>query len=153
MLRPVTESDLPIFFEHCRDETARDMAAFVSEDPEDRAAFDAHWDRIRNSESVIVRTIVVDGEVVGHIASFDRDGDHEVTYWIGREYWGRGIATDALRAFLDEDPLRPVFGRVVKNNVGSRRVLEKCGFSISGEDRGYAAGRGEEVEEYILRLD
>jgi len=152
VLRPVTDSDLPIFFEHQREETARSMAAFVSKDPEDRAAFDAHWARIRADDAVLIRTIVVDGGVAGHIASFDRDGDHEVTYWIGREFWGRGLATDALREFLEEDPARPIFGRVVKDNVGSRRVLEKCGFSIAGEDRGFAVGRGEEVEEYILRL-
>ena len=59
----------------------------------------------------MARTIAVDGEVVGIITSFDRDGDHEVTYWIGRVFWGRGIATAALRAFLSEDVERPVFGR------------------------------------------
>ncbi len=152
MLRPVTDADVPIFFEQVRDETARHMAAFVSKDPSDRAAFDAHWERIRGSDTVLVRTIVVEADVAGHIASFDRDGDHEVTYWLGRAYWGRGIATDALKAFLEEDPQRPMFGRVVKDSVGSRRVLEKCGFEVCGEDKGFAAGRGAEVEEYILRL-
>lgn len=152
MLRPMTDSDLPIFFEYQRDETARHMAAFVPDDPDDRAAFDAHWERIRKSETVLIRTIVVNEEVVGHIASFDRDGDHEVTYWLGRQFWGRGIATDALRAFLAEDLERPMFGRVAKDSIASRRVLEKCGFSVCGEDQGYAGGRGAEVEEYILRL-
>ncbi len=153
MLRPVIDSDLPIIFEQERDETARHMAAFVPKDPNDRAAFDTQFARMRASDAILVRTIVVDDQVAGHIASFDRDGDREVTYWIGREFWGRGIATDALRAFLEEDLARPMHGRVVKDSIGSRRVLEKCGFEIVGEDKGFADGRGEEVEEYVLRLD
>jgi len=153
MLRPVRDSDLPVFFEHERDEAARHMAAFVPKEPNDRAAFDAQWGRMRASDGILVRTILVDDAVVGHIASFDRDGDREVTYWLGREHWGRGIATDALRAFLDEERTRPLFGRVVKDGIGSRRVLEKCGFAICGEDKGFADGRGAEVEEYVLRLD
>ncbi len=161
LLRSVLDSDLPIFFEQERDETARYMAAFVPEDPNDRNAFEAQWKRMRASDSILVRTIVVDSggdsgdsaAVAGHIASFDRDGEHEVTYWLGREFWGRGIATAALQAFLREDPVRPIYGRVVKDSVASRRVLEKCGFSVCREDKGFAAGRGAEVEEYVLRLD
>lgn len=153
MLRPMTDSDLPTFFEYQCDETARHMAAFVPDDPNDRAAFDAHWAKIRASDAVLIRTIVAEDAVAGLIASFDRDGDHEVTYWLGQSFWGRGIATAALRAFLDEELTRPIFGRVVKDGASSRRVLEKCGFSVVGEDRGYAGGRGAEVEEFILRLD
>jgi RimJ/RimL family protein N-acetyltransferase len=153
VLREVIDSDLPVFFRHQRDPTARHMAAFVPADPDDRAAFDAHWRRIRASAGVKVRTIVVDAEVVGHVASFERDGDHEVTYWIDAAHWGRGIATAALRAFLQEDPVRPVVARVVKDSAASRRVLEKCGFLVVGEDHGHAAGRGTVVEELVLRLD
>lgn len=153
MLRPVVDDDLPAFFEHEHDETARHMAAFVPKDPNDRTAFDAQWERMRTSEDIVVRTIVVDAEVVGHIASFSRGEDREVTYWIGRAFWGRGDATAALDAFLGEETTRPLFARVVKDNVASRRVLEKCGFRLSGEDRGFAEGRGQEVEEFIFRLD
>ena len=153
MLRHVHDDDLPIFFEQERDPEARHMAAFVPDDPHDRDAFEAQWRKMRASDAIRVRTIVVDGEVVGHIASFDRDGEHEVTYWLGRSFWGRGLATDALRAFLAEDTTRPMFGRVVKDSVGSRRVLEKCGFTICREDKGFAAGRGCEVEEYVLVLE
>ena len=150
-LRPVADDDLPIFFEHQRDPVARNMAAFVSEDPDDRAGFDAHWARIRAADSVLIRTVVVD--VAGHVASFDRDGEHEVTYWLGRAHWGRGIATRALQAFLEEDAQRPMFARVVKDGAASRRVLEKCGFAVCREDKGFAPGRGAEVEEYVLRLE
>ena len=153
MLRPVIDSDLPIIFEQERDETGRHMAAFVPKDPNDREAFDAQFQRMRTSDDILVRTIEVDSEVVGHVASFGRDDKHDVLYWIGKEYWGRGIATDALKALLEEDTVRPIYGRVVKDNLASRRVLEKCGFVVCGEEKGFADGRGAEVEEYVLRLD
>lgn len=108
---------------------------------------------MRSSDSVLGKTTVTDSEVVGHVASFDRDGEHEVTCWLGKEYWRRGSATEALKAFLHEDTARPVFGRVVKDSEASGRALEKCGFSVCAEDKGFAAGGGVEVEEFVLRLD
>jgi RimJ/RimL family protein N-acetyltransferase len=152
-LREVTDADLSIFFEHQQDAGAVYMAAFTHKDPSDRAAFDAHWARIRAIDKVINRTIEVGGEVAGHIASFDMSGDREITYWIGREFWGQGIATAALRALLDIDNTRPIYGRAAKDNIGSIRVLEKCGFVLTGEDRGFANARNEEIAEVILKLD
>jgi RimJ/RimL family protein N-acetyltransferase len=128
------------------------MAAFTAEDPTDRDAFDAHWQRIRGDDAVVIKTILFDGDVAGSIAKFDRDGDPEVTYWIGKEFWGKGIATKALSAFLDDIPARPLFGRVAKDNVASIRVLEKCGFTVSGHDRGFANARGAEIDEFIMKL-
>jgi RimJ/RimL family protein N-acetyltransferase len=78
---------------------------------------------------VLTRVIVVDDEVVGTIGSWGEPGEREVTYWIGRSYWGKGIATDALNAFLAVDRSRPL-QRVASDNVASRRVLEKCGFRV-----------------------
>ena len=80
-------------------------------------------------------------------------GEREVTYWIGREFWGQGVGTAALQALLALDPTRPMFGRAAKDNNGSIRVLEKCGFVRVGEDTGFATARGEEIEEVILKLD
>ena len=88
------------------------MAAFTSADPEDRKAFDAHWARIRGDAEVTVRTIVEGQRVLGHVASFWRGEDREVTYWVGREYWGRGVATAALRRLLVLEPTRPLLARV-----------------------------------------
>lgn len=152
-LREVSDGDLPRFFDHHRDTEANRMAAFTSEDPSDEAAFRAHWGRIRANPTVTVRSILVGDSLAGHVASFDRDGDREVTYWIGREFWGRGVATEALRAFLDVDRQRPIHGRVAADNHASIRVLRKCGFCIVGEDRGFANARGAEIREFILRLE
>ncbi|MFL7870775.1 MAG: GNAT family N-acetyltransferase, partial [Anaerolineales bacterium] len=92
-LREVQESDLPIFFEQQRDPLANQMAAFPARDQE---AFMAHWAKIMKDESVILRTILFEGQVAGNVLSFEMEGKREVGYWLGREFWGKGIATVAL---------------------------------------------------------
>jgi RimJ/RimL family protein N-acetyltransferase len=148
LLRDVIASDLPILFEQQLDPEASAMAAFPSRD---RQAFDAHWAKIMADETVILRTIEVNGQVTGHIVSWEMDGDREVGYWLGREFWGRGIATQALSEFLKFVQKRPLFAHVAKHNIGSRRVLEKCGFTVIGEDK-YVSKNGQEIEEFVLRL-
>ncbi|GCE07164.1 GNAT family N-acetyltransferase [Dictyobacter aurantiacus] len=154
-LREVVEDDLPIFFEYQLDEEANYMAAFTSKDPSDREAFMRHWHRILGDEDTINRTILVDGQVAGSVALYrdeEMDGP-EVTYWIGRLYWGRGVATGALALFLSQVvKTRPLYARAAKDNIGSLRVLEKCGFQRVGEGKGFANARGAETEEYVLKL-
>lgn len=152
-LRAVIETDLPIFFAHQQDAGALRMAAFTAKDPADWHAFLAHWHRNLAAPTVIIRTILVDGAVAGSVLSYETDGEPEVSYWLGRAFWGRGIATAALARFLAEvNPQRPIFARVAKDNLGSRRVLEKCGFTVIGEDKGFANARNAEIEELVLEL-
>ena len=153
-LRDVAETDLPIFFDFQRDSAANYMAAFTTRDPTDKEAFAAHWNRILNDDRVLVKTIVFDGHVVGSVATFvDKEfGKPEVTYWIGKEYWGMGLATYALTRFLRDVTVRPIYGRAAKDNVASIRVLEKCGFRMFGQSKGFANARGAVVEEVILEL-
>ncbi len=127
-LRNVEAADLPLFFEHQRDPIAVAMVAFNSRD---RAAFDQHWAKLLADDSLLKKTIIADGEVVGNIGSWTADGKREVGYWIDRAFWGRGVATEALSAFLDLEPIRPLYAGVAKHNVGSIRVLQKCGFKLS----------------------
>ncbi len=152
-LRNVRPSDLPIFFRHQQDPVATHMAAFTSKDPADREAFDAHWRKILGDDAIVMKTILVDEDVAGHIGSFEREGKPNVTYWIGREYWGKGLATGALTEFLDDLEVRPVYAGAAKDNVASLRVLEKCGFKVAGEEKGFANARGEETEELLLELN
>jgi len=130
-LRDVAEDDLPILFEHQSDPDATRMAAMTARD---REAFMAHWARILGDETIAKQTILCEGRVAGHIVSFERSGVREVGYWLGKDYWGRGIATAALSQFLGHIEERPLYAGVAKHNVGSRRVLEKCGFAICGEE-------------------
>jgi RimJ/RimL family protein N-acetyltransferase len=149
LVRDVTQSDLPIFFEHQRDHEASAMAAFPSRD---REAFDAHWAKIMADESNILKTILFDGQVAGNIVSWDQSGEQEVGYWLGREFWGRGIATEALKQFLGVVKTRPLVAHVAKHNIGSRRVLEKCGFKLNGDDN-YMNRGNQKVNEFVFRLD
>jgi len=152
LLRDVTESDFQAFFEHQLDPVAGHMAAFTVKDPTDREAFMARWAMIWANAAVTKKTIVADGHVAGHILSFDQFGKPSVSYWIGKDFWGRGIATRALAEFLRQFKTRPLHARAAKDNVASLRVLQKCGFSICGEDKGFSEARGVEVEEFILEL-
>jgi len=153
LLRDVVEDDLPIFFEQQLNPEANTMAAFTAKDPTNREAFTAHWNRILADATVIIKTIVFDGHVVGQVLSYEESGKPEVSYWIGKEYWGQGFATRALSDFLAQaNKTRPIYARAAKDNIGSLRVLEKCGFRIIGDDKGFANARGKEVEEFVLRL-
>ena len=146
-LRRVEPYDLPIFYEQQLDADATSMAAFPSRD---RASFDAHWERnILANPDAIIRTILVDGEVAGNIGSWPQQDSRLVGYWIGKEYWGKGVATRALAAFLDLVTVRPLHAHVVEHNVGSIRVLEKCGFIR--EQRVDAVGSGVVELVFVLR--
>jgi RimJ/RimL family protein N-acetyltransferase len=152
-LRELTPDDLDAVFAMTRDPEAVWMAAFTRSDPDDRAAFDAHQERLSADPSVVQRAVLLDGRLVGTISSFVLEGDTEVTYWIDRAAWGQGVASRALEGFLLQVPTRPVFGRAASDNAASLRVLEKAGFAPVGSGRAYAAGRRKEVEETVLRLD
>ncbi|HEY7357017.1 MAG TPA: GNAT family N-acetyltransferase [Ktedonobacterales bacterium] len=153
LLREVIDADLPIFFEQQLDADANYMAAFTARDPADRAAFMAHWARILRDETNTNRTILWAGQVAGSVACYEEEaGRPEVTYWLGKPYWGKGIATSALRALLLQVTARPMYARAAKDNLASLRVLEKCGFTIIGEGQGFANARGKEIEEYLLQL-
>jgi RimJ/RimL family protein N-acetyltransferase len=152
-LRPVEDSDLDALFDQFRDRESVWMAAFTADDPDDRAAFDAHMARIRSSPDLIQRAVTRDGQLVGSVGSFVMDGRQEVTYWIDRTAWGAGIATQALALLLDLVPVRPIYARVASDNAGSMRVLQKSGFAIIGTEVGFAPARQREIEETILRLE
>ena len=148
-LRDVIQSDLPIFFEQQLDPEATQMAAFPSRDKD---TFMFHWNKIMADNSILLKTILFRGDVAGNIVCFEQLGEREVGYWLGKEFWGKGIATQALAEFLEIIKTRPLYAHVVKHNIGSRRVLEKCGFVVSGEDKFFSPIVGEDIEEYILML-
>ena len=124
-LRQVEDADLERFFEHESDPEAAAMAGFPSRD---RERFMAHWARLRANPDLVQRTIVADGEVAGNIGSWPDEGRQWLGYWVGREWWGRGVATQALTLLVAEVPVRPLHAHVVAHNAGSIRVLERCGF-------------------------
>ena len=149
-LRNVEDRDLEVFFDHQADPQAVEMAAFPARDKEQ---FAAHWAKVRADDANVLRTIVADGLVAGNIGSWQQDGQQFLGYWVGREFWGRGVGTQALALLVDEVSVRPLYAHVVVNNVGSIRVLEKCGFRRDRalEAREPAPDDGFEELVYVLR--
>lgn len=148
-LRDVEEGDLPVFLEHQQDPVANQMAAFPARE---RDAFMAHWRKILVDDGVVKQTILLNGEVVGNVLCFEQPGKHLIGYWLGRKFWGRGIASQAVSVFVSRIPVRPLHAHVAKNNLASRRVLEKCGFEISGESHAAAAAGSKAVDEFVYSL-
>ena len=145
-LRPVTDADLPIFFEQQRDPEAGRMAAFPARTWD---AFMTHWlTRVLVDPRGRVKTIVADGQVAGHVVCWEQDGRRLVGYWLGRLFWGRGVATAALREFIAGEATRPLLAHVAAHNLGSIRVLEKCGFHRAGSAWGDVG-----VEELLFHLE
>ncbi|HEV8238501.1 MAG TPA: GNAT family N-acetyltransferase [Thermoanaerobaculia bacterium] len=145
LLVEVAPEHLPVLFEQQLDPEATRMAAFPSRD---RDAFMAHWAKILGNPSGLVRAILFRGRVAGNIVAFELGGQTLVGYWLGREFWGQGIATRALAAFLLLVTKRPLHAHVAKHNLGSIRVLEKCGFTVEREER----VAGEEIDELVMVL-
>jgi len=152
-LRDVDHNDLPMFFTFQQDPSANFMAAFTAKDPADRQAFDSHWERILSDPTVLMKTIVLEGRVVGSVGKFDMLDKPQVTYWVDREFWGRGIATVALAQFLAVYRARPVYASAAADNSGSIRVLEKSGFVRQGMEKSFANARGQEIDEVFFVLE
>lgn len=152
ILSETTVEDLHTLFEFQRDEESIYLAAFTPSDPNDKTAYLEKYSKFLNDPTKTTRTIRVGDEIVGSVAKFVMDGDAEITYWIDRKFWGRGIATTALRRLLEIEPVRPIYGRVAFDNYGSQKVLEKCGFVKVREDKGFANARRTEIKEFIYKL-
>lgn len=154
-LRPVETRDLGVFYTHLQHPPAQQMAAFIHENPADRAAHDAHWAKLLARDSILKRSIDLlhedaEPELVGHIISFDMEGDRELTYWIDHHHWGKGIATKALGQFCNIEKTRPMYGRAAKDNPASIKVMTANGFALLREERGYANARGAEIDEVVM---
>jgi RimJ/RimL family protein N-acetyltransferase len=150
LLRDVADSDMPVFFALHRDVEAAKMAGFGTKD-RDVADLAARW-RQALVPGTTQKAVLVGGEVVGLAATFFLEGKLQVTYWIARAHWGRGIATEALSQLVKIVTTRPLYASAAWDNAASLGVLQKCGFVIRGSARAYASARGEEIEEVFLEL-
>jgi RimJ/RimL family protein N-acetyltransferase len=146
VLREVVDADLPVFYAHQLDPEATAMAAFPSRE---RDVFMARWAKTLADDSALTWTIVCDGEVAGNIGCWEDGGQRFLGYWIGREFWGHGLATQALTELIGIVETRPLYAHVAQHNVGSIRVLEKCGFVEVDRHPGHDDG----VVELLFELD
>ncbi len=151
-LRPLDDDDLDAVFEMMRDREAVEMAAFTASDPDDRAAFDAWIARQRADDDVLCLVVTENGGFAGTTAAFTVDGDREVSFWIARHAWNRGVATAALRLLISHEAVRPLYARVAAHNAASIAVFRKVGFTELSRNVDFAPGLGREVEEIVFTL-
>jgi len=152
VLRSTLETDLDIFFNIQLEQEGIYMAAFTSADPSNKSAYMEKWKGLLVDPTINIRTILYNNEIAGSVSKYEIDGEAEITYWIGKKFWGKGIASESLKDFLMIEKKRPIRGRVAFDNFGSKRVLEKNGFVQIGTDRGFANARGMEIEEFVYIL-
>ena len=125
LLRNVLESDLSILFQQQLEPEAVAMSAYPSKD---KGEFMRHWEGILMNKAIIARTIIYKEKIAGHILCWKEKYEQRVGYWIGKEFWRRGIASAALTELLREVKVRPLYGQVANHNLASKRVLEENGF-------------------------
>lgn len=152
ILKKTTQSDLDTLFEFQKDPKGVTMAAFTSENPNDKAAYLKKWSAIIENPEIKMNTIFLDTVIVGSVVHFEMMNETNVSYWIDSKYWGKGIATKALQLFIKDVSKRPLVGCVAFDNYGSQKVLEKCGFVKVASEMSYANARKMEIEEFIYEL-
>lgn len=152
MLRVVQESDISIFFQHQLDPVAGWQVAFTHENPTDEVAFNVHIAKALNDETVVMRTIVFESQVVGYVTKYEIEKAPQIGFVLGREFWGKGIATQALREFLSLITQRPIYARTAFDNQASMHVLKRLGFKRTSEGTYFANARGVEIVEILWTL-
>lgn len=152
-LRTAGTDDIGAFIAFQQDPVASHMAAFTAADPNDLVAAWRKWSEILADDAIFAHAVVMDHGVVGNAVSFEVDGVAEVSYWIDRGYWGRGVASSALTLLLERVPTRPLRARTAVDNARSQAVLRKHGFVQIADERAFADARGEYVDEYIYELN
>lgn len=151
-LRDVDDGDLDAIFAMMRDAEARRLAAFTASDPDDRDAFDAWIARERARDDVSLQVVTENGGFAGTSAAFSVEGDREITVWLARHAWGRGVATAAVRLLLSREAVRPLFARVATHNAAAIAVLDKLGFTEVSRTAVFAPGLGRDVDEAVYTL-
>lgn len=151
-LEKTTKEDLETLFVFQTNKDGILMAAFTSENPNDKLAYMEKWSSIVDNPEIKMETIKLDTKIVGSVIHFDVMNETNISYWIDQDYWGEGIATNALSSFIKEAKKRPLFARVAHDNIASQKVLEKCNFIRIAKERGFANARKEEIDEYVYKF-
>jgi RimJ/RimL family protein N-acetyltransferase len=149
-LRDIAQDDLPRMYEFNLDPEGNRLAATI---PRNAEAFAAHWENVLADSNVVAKAISVGDRLAGYINCFKRDDLHFVGYWVGREFWGQGVASRALELLLNEVTIRPLHAQVAASNQASLRVLQKSGFTVRSVQAAPADDRNLECEEAFLVLE
>lgn len=119
---------------------------------------DAEWWVNTGSQVGIAKAIEVNGNFAGVISAIA--GEHEnsrsaeIGYWLGEEFWGKGIATEAIKKMTDHvfsnTGIVRLFAPVFSPNKKSMHVLEKCGYMQEGILKKAIFKNGQYLDEYLF---
>jgi len=152
-LTKTTQEDLETLFVFQTNKDGIWMAAFTAKDPGDKEFYMKKWTGFVENPDIRMQTMRFKNEIVGSVIHFDVMEETNVSYWIDQQHWGKGFATEGLKAFIKDSVKRPLFARVAYDNYGSQRVLEKCGFKSIGEEQGFANARNMEIKEFVYKFE
>lgn len=152
-LTKTTQEDLETLFVFQTNKDGIWMAAFTAEDPSDKEFYMKKWTKIVENPTMRMQTIRFNNKIVGSVIHFDVMEETNISYWIDQPYWGKGLATEGLKAFIKDSIKRPLFARVAYDNYGSQKVLEKCGFKSIGQEKGFANARKMEIKEFVYKFE
>ncbi|MCT4560381.1 MAG: GNAT family N-acetyltransferase [Crocinitomicaceae bacterium] len=152
VLEPTIEADLNHLFEFQKDPEGVHMAAFTAPNPSDKMAYLTKWSKLIQAPNIVMFTYHLNDQIVGSVVHFEMMGETNVSYWIDRRHWNKGIATQGLKMFLGKTSKRPLHARTAVDNYGSQRVLEKCGFVKIRTEKAFANARQAEIEEFVYIL-
>ena len=150
-LRPLVATDAPSIARFANNRKVWRNLRNSFPQPYSLADAEEFIERINDQPGPPVLGIEVDDQVVGTVGvrlkEYIETGTAELGYWLGEEYWGRGIATEATRALipyaLEKFQLRRIDAWVYDWNPASARVLEKCQFTLEGIARRSAIKDGQ----------
>jgi [ribosomal protein S5]-alanine N-acetyltransferase len=156
-LSSVTDSDKPALLEHLR---TRDVYATTMNIPFPYTVPDADWwirkriEHTRRQGEEVTFAIRKSASLIGIVSSdnFEIATPHraEIGYWLAKPYWGQGIMTDAVRAFVSyafaELGVVRLTAHVLDSNIASARVLEKNGFTLEGRFRKHFLKDGQLID-------
>ena len=112
--------------------------------------------RLKSDTGPYVYAIMLGKEMIGYVQLVYLEDDYEIGFHIGEKYRNQGYASEALKLFLPkimkEKHLNVVEGICLKENIASKRVLEKCNFELVYEGRGHYQGTRQEICVFTFKL-
>lgn len=151
-LRDFDDDDHDAVFAMMRDREALELVAFTADHPDDPDEFDAWLHRRRAHPDVTLFTVTEDGGYAGTAALFRTEADREVTIWLARHAWGRGIGTATLEILVSREPERPLYARAAAHNAAAVAILRRVGFAEVSRAVSFAPGLGRDAEQVVFAL-
>ena len=157
ILRHPMEADAPPLVARLND---FEVSKWLSQVPYPYTRADADdWIQLCKTDMLKLNfSILLDGDLIGGVGlTAQREESHELGYWLSRDCWGFGFATEAATALVDygitKRKLATIVATYFVGNDTSAKILSKLGFETSGNRKIFSKSRNEEVEAILMKLN